>query len=177
MIKLSAVCIPPIYRTRRDAATITHPTFTSPPQLAKSVETAVARDWEFAKGGVELKIEVAGPLTLGDPGLMVEAALDGAGIAFAFESQVAQLIAARKLIRVLEDWCPYGDRVKYSVAVGAAPGPFEVAVELLYQPIGYRWAKNLQSYDAHEVERFTRYFDAAGAASATVLAKSVASGR
>ena len=56
---------------------------------------------------MELKIEVAGPLTLGDPGLMVEAALDGAGIAFAFESQVAQPIAARKLIRVLEDWCPY----------------------------------------------------------------------
>ena len=64
-------------------------------------------DWEFQKGGVELKIEVAGPLTLGDPGLMVEAALDGVGIAFAFESQVAQLVAARKLVRVLEDWCPY----------------------------------------------------------------------
>jgi DNA-binding transcriptional LysR family regulator len=64
-------------------------------------------DWEFEKGGVELKIEVAGALTLGDPGLMVEAALDGVGIAFAFESQVQQLIEARKLVRVLEDWCPY----------------------------------------------------------------------
>jgi DNA-binding transcriptional LysR family regulator len=63
--------------------------------------------WEFEKGGVELKIEVAGPLTLGDPDLMVEAALDGVGIAFAFESQVQHLIAARKLVRVLEDWCPY----------------------------------------------------------------------
>jgi len=64
-------------------------------------------DWEFEKGGVELKIEVAGPLTLGDMGLMVEAAVDGAGIAFAFESQVEDLIAARRLVRVLEDWCPY----------------------------------------------------------------------
>jgi len=63
--------------------------------------------WEFEKGGVELKIEVAGPLTLGDPDLMVAAALDGVGIAFAFESQVQHLIAARKLVRVLEDWCPY----------------------------------------------------------------------
>ncbi len=70
-----------------------------------------------------------------------------------------------------------GDRVKYSVAVGAAAGPFEVEVELLYQPIGYRWAKNLQPYDAREVKRFTRYFEAAGAASATVLAKAVAGGR
>jgi DNA-binding transcriptional LysR family regulator len=64
-------------------------------------------DWEFEKGGVELKIEVGGPLTLGDTELMVQAALDGAGIAFAFESQVQHLISARKLVRVLEDWCPY----------------------------------------------------------------------
>ena len=64
-------------------------------------------DWEFEKGGVELKIAVSGPLTLSDMGLMVDAALDGAGIAFAFESQVQHLIAARKLVRVLEDWCPY----------------------------------------------------------------------
>lgn len=64
-------------------------------------------DWEFEKGGVELKIEVHGPLTLGDQELMVQAALDGTGIAFAFESQVADLIAQRKLVRVLEDWCPY----------------------------------------------------------------------
>jgi len=64
-------------------------------------------DWEFEKGGAELKIEVGGPLTLGDTELMVQAALDGAGIAFAFESQVQHLISARKLVRVLEDWCPY----------------------------------------------------------------------
>jgi DNA-binding transcriptional LysR family regulator len=38
---------------------------------------------------------------------LVEAALDGAGIAFAFESQVQDLIATRELVRVLEDWCPY----------------------------------------------------------------------
>ena len=64
-------------------------------------------DWEFEKGGVELKIAVTGPLILGDTGLMVQAALQGAGIAFAFESQVADLVAARRLVRVLEDWCPY----------------------------------------------------------------------
>jgi len=64
-------------------------------------------DWEFEKGGVELKIAVTGPLILGDTGLMAQAALQGAGIAFAFESQVADLVAARRLVRVLEDWCPY----------------------------------------------------------------------
>src|SRR5439155_13550850 len=32
-----------------------------------------------------------------------------------------------------------GDRVRYSVPIGNAEGPFEVEAELLYQPIGFRW--------------------------------------
>jgi DNA-binding transcriptional LysR family regulator len=63
--------------------------------------------WEFEQGGVELAIDVAGVLTLSDQTLMIQAALDGSGIAFAFESQVAELVARGKLVRVLEDWCPY----------------------------------------------------------------------
>jgi DNA-binding transcriptional LysR family regulator len=63
--------------------------------------------WEFEQGGVGLAIDVAGPLTLSDQSLMIEAALEGCGITFAFESQVAELIAHGKLVRVLEDWCPY----------------------------------------------------------------------
>ena len=41
------------------------------------------------------------------------------------------------------DFSGGGDRVRYSAAVGDAPGPFTIEVELLYQPIGYRWANNL----------------------------------
>jgi hypothetical protein len=37
--------------------------------------------------------------------------------------------------------------VRYSVALGAAQGPFTVQAELWYQPIGYRWANNLKPYD------------------------------
>jgi DNA-binding transcriptional LysR family regulator len=63
--------------------------------------------WEFERGGIEQTIEVEGPLTLGDSDMMVGAALDGAGLAFAFEGQVVEHIAAGRLVRVLEDWCPY----------------------------------------------------------------------
>ena len=62
--------------------------------------------WEFERGGVELDIEVEGPLTLGDQDLMLQAALDGAGLAYVFEAQAEQLIVKRKLVRVLADWCP-----------------------------------------------------------------------
>src|ERR1700761_9117886 len=62
--------------------------------------------WEFERGGIEVSIDVEGPLTLNDQDLMVDAALDGVGLAYVFEAQVERLIAKRKLVRVLADWCP-----------------------------------------------------------------------
>jgi hypothetical protein len=54
--------------------------------------------------------------------------------------------------------------VRYSVDVGSAGGPFTVQVELLYQPIGFRWAQNLKAYSqASEPKRFTEYYDAMAA--------------
>ncbi len=65
--------------------------------------------WEFERDGVELTVQVQGRLIVGDTDMMVEAALRGAGVAYAFEDQVAALLAEGRLIRVLEDWCPdYG---------------------------------------------------------------------
>ncbi len=70
------------------------------------------------------------------------------------------------------DFSAGGDRVRYSVAVGDAQGPFAVEAELLYQPIGYRWANNLKAYNqAAEPQRFTGYYDAMAGASTAVLAR------
>jgi DNA-binding transcriptional LysR family regulator len=62
--------------------------------------------WEFERGGIALDIDVDGPLTMTDQEMMIDAALDGAGLAYVFEAQVEQLVAKRKLVRVLADWCP-----------------------------------------------------------------------
>jgi hypothetical protein len=65
-----------------------------------------------------------------------------------------------------------GDKVKYSVALHGAQGPFEVEAELWYEPIGYRWANNLKKYDsAAEPHRFNTYFDAMNSGAAVVLAR------
>lgn len=37
---------------------------------------------------------------------MLQAALDGVGLAYVFEAQAAELIEQKKLVRVLADWCP-----------------------------------------------------------------------
>jgi hypothetical protein len=68
-----------------------------------------------------------------------------------------------------------GDRVRYRVELAAgASAPLTVTAELLYQPIGYRWAENLRGYEAVETQRFSRYYAETAAVSATRLANAVA---
>ncbi|HSW50687.1 MAG TPA: hypothetical protein VLH09_10960 [Bryobacteraceae bacterium] len=64
-----------------------------------------------------------------------------------------------------------GDRVRYSVDLGGAQGPYRVEAELCYQSIAYRWAMNLKNYDAEEPRRFLRYYQDAAASSVVVLAR------
>ncbi len=63
--------------------------------------------WEFERAGVELEIAVTGRFTTNEFDLMADAAIDGIGLAYEFEELVADDIAGGRLIRVLEDWCPY----------------------------------------------------------------------
>ena len=63
------------------------------------------------------------------------------------------------------------DRVRYVVSASAADGPFQIDVELRYQPIGFRWAQNLARYDAPEPRRFVGYFNAMAASSSVVVAR------
>jgi hypothetical protein len=64
------------------------------------------------------------------------------------------------------------DRVRYVVNAGATEGPFQVDVELRFQPVGYRWAQNLTQYDASETKQFVRYYDSLAPASSEVLSRS-----
>ncbi|WP_085034271.1 LysR family transcriptional regulator [Ensifer aridi] len=77
------------------------------PCIGLRFESGRLYEWEFERGGIALSVEVNGPLVVGDQDLMVEAALLGAGIAYAFEDQVETHVAENRLVRVLEDWCPY----------------------------------------------------------------------
>ena len=62
--------------------------------------------WEFDKGGQALAIAVSGSLNVDDLDLVIQAALDGAGLAWVAEDRIAQHLATGDLVRVLEDWCP-----------------------------------------------------------------------
>lgn len=69
-------------------------------------ESGVIYRWEFEKDGLVVEPEVTGPLILGEDRLVLQAALDGAGIAFLFEDYVRDGLGEGRLVSVLEDWCP-----------------------------------------------------------------------
>lgn len=71
-----------------------------------------------------------------------------------------------------------GHAVDYLVDVANAPGPFTVDAELMYQPIGFRWAHNLSGYAAApEPGRFVRLYTEMQGATATRLAHTSATVR
>lgn len=62
--------------------------------------------WELEKDGREVRARVDGQLAFNNVDMIVRAALAGFGLAFIMEDHVAEHIKKRRLVRVMEDWCP-----------------------------------------------------------------------
>jgi len=67
-----------------------------------------------------------------------------------------------------------GSVVRYSPQVDSSAGPFHIEAELWYEPIGYRWAHNLGTYQAYEPQRLVSYYDSLASGAAVILAKTEA---
>jgi DNA-binding transcriptional LysR family regulator len=66
----------------------------------------VVFEWPFERNGRSRTISVDGRLMVNVPDLAVRAAVDGLGIAYTFEANVAPFLRSGQLVRVLEDWSP-----------------------------------------------------------------------
>jgi len=62
--------------------------------------------WELERDDTSVAVAVDGPLILDDLDLVIQVALEGAGLAWLAEDRVADHLASGALVRVLEDWCP-----------------------------------------------------------------------
>jgi DNA-binding transcriptional LysR family regulator len=62
--------------------------------------------WEFEKGRKALTVSPQGPASFDDPDLVIKAVLDGVGIGTSMEEALTRLIAKRRLVQVLKEWCP-----------------------------------------------------------------------
>jgi DNA-binding transcriptional LysR family regulator len=62
--------------------------------------------WELDKGDESVAIAVSGSLVLDDEDLVIQAALDGAGLALVADNRATPHLVNGALIRVMEDWTP-----------------------------------------------------------------------
>ena len=67
------------------------------------------------------------------------------------------------------------DRVAYSIDVSKASGPFELVAELRFQPVSFRWARNLRARQAREITRFVAYYEAMASGSSVPVASATVS--
>jgi DNA-binding transcriptional LysR family regulator len=62
--------------------------------------------WDFERDGRELKVRVEGQITLNSIFQVLDAALDGFGLAYVPEDLAEPHLKKGRLIRVLDEWCP-----------------------------------------------------------------------
>lgn len=65
--------------------------------------------WEFGKNGQEIRVKVDGQLTFNNSYAMIDAAMNGYGIAYVPENIVADHIKSGDLVLVLDEWSPLFD--------------------------------------------------------------------
>ena len=72
--------------------------------ILKRYSSGGLHQWEFEKQGHRLDVTLNGPLILDDNHLLIQAALDGAGLVSLLESSVADYLQKGMLTEVLPDW-------------------------------------------------------------------------
>jgi DNA-binding transcriptional LysR family regulator len=90
--------------------------------LRKPTRGTVDR-WHFLENGKDFEITVGGRVVTNDGAVLVDAALDGLGLAYVFENMVTRHVAEKRLVRVLDKYCPQfpGYYLYYPSRVNIAP--------------------------------------------------------
>lgn len=102
--RMAAVATPDYFEGRK---TPTHPSDLGSHTCInfRLPSTGTLLTWPFERDGVALSVPVAGQCTFNGSGLVLQAALGGAGIGLVPEDLVNDHLRAGRLVRVLEDWC------------------------------------------------------------------------
>lgn len=91
--------------------------------------------WGLEKDGREVKVRAEGQLVFNSLSMRLQSALDGLGLAYMPEDQVLHAIGEGRLVRVLEDWCPYFPGYHLYYPSRRHPSP---ALTLLVDVLRYR---------------------------------------
>jgi len=72
----------------------------------RSITSGSVAHWRFRDHGNDFEISVDGRIVTSDGAVLVDAAVEGLGLAYVFESMVGELVGRGRLVRVLEEYCP-----------------------------------------------------------------------
>lgn len=124
-----------------------HATPTNPDQLVdhrcinlRLPTSGTLNAWRLVKGGREARVQVEGPLVFNTIDLILDAAVDGMGLAYLPRDQVDGLISRGRLKPVLSEWTPplSGYHLYYPSRRHTTPA-FRLLVEALrYRPTAAR---------------------------------------
>lgn len=91
--------------------------------------------WEFERGGREFRVRVEGQFVFNSAPMILDAVLDGVGVAFLPQHQVQAHLDAGQLVRVLANWCPPYAGYQLYYPTRRQPSP---AFALLIEALRYR---------------------------------------
>jgi DNA-binding transcriptional LysR family regulator len=90
--------------------------------------------WEFARRGEVLSLDVPGALTLDEPTLMLQAAIEGTGLAYLSDAAVEPAVADGRLLRVLQGWVPARSQLSlYYPGHRHVPAALRAFIEMIRQ--------------------------------------------
>ncbi|MGH7028767.1 LysR substrate-binding domain-containing protein, partial [Brevundimonas sp.] len=95
--------------------------------------------WEFERGGEEIRIAVPGGLILDEPGLIQSLMEGGAGLMYGPEPALAPSVATGKAVLVLEDWASFGPGFHiYYASRRQVPAGLRLLIDLIREvrPLG-----------------------------------------
>lgn len=93
--------------------------------------------WELDDGARPVRVRVPGSLVVNEAETMLEAALDGHGIAYFFEDMVAEHLAAGTLVRVLGSYCqPFPGYFLYYSGRRQSPALMALVEMMRYSRVG-----------------------------------------
>lgn len=99
--------------------------------------------WSFANEAGEESITVSGPFSINDPGVLIEAALDHAGVLLIDKGLLGDALHQGKLVPLLEEFQPLGGLPTYVVYPEKEfmPAKTRVLIDFLLENMGSRGSK------------------------------------
>ncbi len=72
----------------------------------RSTTSGIVNRWSFVENGKDFEIAVEGHIVTNDGAVLVDSAVEGLGLAYVFENMLSGLVSEKRLVRVLDKYCP-----------------------------------------------------------------------